>query len=69
MKWLTLCRQVEVDCKFLESQRIMDYSLLLGLHFRAPQYPPAISPVPSPTVAELVPPPECVVAGPEDGRF
>ncbi|BBN06068.1 1-phosphatidylinositol-4-phosphate 5-kinase [Marchantia polymorpha subsp. ruderalis] len=61
-----LFKQVEVDCKFLESQRIMDYSLLLGLHFRAPQYPPAISPVPSPTVAELVPPPECVVAGPED---
>lgn len=33
------CRQIENDCEFLESQRIMDYSLLLGLHFRAPQYP------------------------------
>ncbi|GBG71474.1 hypothetical protein CBR_g8891 [Chara braunii] len=25
--------QLEVDCKFLEQQRIMDYSLLLGIHF------------------------------------
>ncbi|GLJ55708.1 hypothetical protein SUGI_1196660 [Cryptomeria japonica] len=33
-----LLKQIEVDCMFLESQRIMDYSLLLGLHFRAPQY-------------------------------
>eukprot|EP01018_Ginkgo_biloba_P012388 Gb_08021 [translate_table: standard] len=33
-----LLKQIELDCRFLESQRIMDYSLLLGLHFRAPQY-------------------------------
>lgn len=33
-----LLKQIEDDCRFLESQRIMDYSLLLGLHFRAPQY-------------------------------
>ncbi|KAK1370496.1 Phosphatidylinositol 4-phosphate 5-kinase [Heracleum sosnowskyi] len=28
------CRQVERDCDFLEHERIMDYSLLVGLHFR-----------------------------------
>ncbi|XP_039067231.1 phosphatidylinositol 4-phosphate 5-kinase 6-like [Hibiscus syriacus] len=28
------CRQVEIDCDFLERERIMDYSLLVGLHFR-----------------------------------
>jgi len=33
----TLLQQIDCDCKFLESQRIMDYSLLLGLHFQAPQ--------------------------------
>lgn len=27
-------RQVERDCEFLEQERIMDYSLLVGLHFR-----------------------------------
>lgn len=27
-------RQVERDCEFLEAERIMDYSLLVGLHFR-----------------------------------
>jgi 1-phosphatidylinositol-4-phosphate 5-kinase len=31
-----LLKKIEVDCRFLESQRIMDYSLLLGLYFRAP---------------------------------
>ena len=30
-------RQIEEDCKFLESEQIMDYSLLLGIHFRAPR--------------------------------
>lgn len=29
-----LCRQIERDCEFLEAERIMDYSLLVGLHFR-----------------------------------
>ncbi|XP_022748611.1 phosphatidylinositol 4-phosphate 5-kinase 8-like isoform X8 [Durio zibethinus] len=29
--------QIDVDCKFLKSQQIIDYSLLLGLHFRAPK--------------------------------
>ncbi|KAF7138204.1 hypothetical protein RHSIM_Rhsim07G0067200 [Rhododendron simsii] len=28
------CRQVDRDCDFLEQERIMDYSLLVGLHFR-----------------------------------
>ncbi|GLT40542.1 hypothetical protein SLA2020_146680 [Shorea laevis] len=27
-------RQVDRDCEFLEQERIMDYSLLIGLHFR-----------------------------------
>ncbi|XP_043690845.1 phosphatidylinositol 4-phosphate 5-kinase 6-like [Telopea speciosissima] len=29
-----LYRQVDRDCEFLEQERIMDYSLLVGLHFR-----------------------------------
>lgn len=29
-----LVRQIDRDCKFLESEGIMDYSLLVGLHFR-----------------------------------
>ncbi|XP_057520202.1 phosphatidylinositol 4-phosphate 5-kinase 6-like [Amaranthus tricolor] len=28
------CRQVDRDCDFLEQERIMDYSLLVGLHFQ-----------------------------------
>lgn len=36
IKGSTYCRQIEEDCKFLESEQIMDYSLLLGLHIRAP---------------------------------
>lgn len=43
----TLLRQVECDCKFLENERIMDYSLLLGVHFRAPQFPAVFSSGPS----------------------
>ncbi|MCO5582255.1 hypothetical protein L7F22_036147 [Adiantum nelumboides] len=39
--------QIDCDCKFLESERIMDYSLLLGLHFRAPQFPAIFSSEPS----------------------
>lgn len=30
-------KQISLDCMFLESQQIIDYSLLLGLHFRAPE--------------------------------
>lgn len=30
-------RQILLDCSFLESLQIIDYSLLLGLHFRAPE--------------------------------
>ncbi|XP_021774564.1 phosphatidylinositol 4-phosphate 5-kinase 9-like isoform X2 [Chenopodium quinoa] len=33
-----LLNQIEIDSKFLESQHIMDYSLLLGVHYRAPQH-------------------------------
>ncbi|CAN0892464.1 Phosphatidylinositol 4-phosphate 5-kinase 1 [Linum grandiflorum] len=29
-----LMKQIERDCEFLEAERIMDYSLLVGLHFR-----------------------------------
>ncbi|XP_062025683.1 phosphatidylinositol 4-phosphate 5-kinase 8 [Rosa rugosa] len=32
-----LFKQISLDCRFLESQHIIDYSLLLGLHFRAPE--------------------------------
>ncbi|XP_029125268.1 phosphatidylinositol 4-phosphate 5-kinase 6 isoform X2 [Cajanus cajan] len=28
------CRQVDRDCDFLEQERIMDYSMLVGLHFK-----------------------------------
>ncbi|XP_042430811.1 phosphatidylinositol 4-phosphate 5-kinase 1-like isoform X1 [Zingiber officinale] len=31
---LELIKQIKRDCEFLEAERIMDYSLLLGLHFR-----------------------------------
>ncbi|GKB24679.1 phosphatidylinositol 4-phosphate 5-kinase 8-like protein isoform X1 [Tanacetum coccineum] len=33
-----LFKQIYSDCAFLESQKIIDYSLLLGLHFRAPKH-------------------------------
>ncbi|CAH1445188.1 unnamed protein product [Lactuca virosa] len=33
-----LFKQINLDCMFLESQQIIDYSLLLGLHFRAPEH-------------------------------
>ncbi|XP_039066116.1 phosphatidylinositol 4-phosphate 5-kinase 9-like isoform X1 [Hibiscus syriacus] len=33
-----LLRQIETDSKLLESQHIMDYSLLLGVHYRAPRH-------------------------------
>ncbi|KAG8378319.1 hypothetical protein BUALT_Bualt08G0125100 [Buddleja alternifolia] len=29
-----LLKQIDRDCEFLETERIMDYSLLVGLHFR-----------------------------------
>lgn len=34
----SLLGQIYLDCKFLESQQIIDYSLLLGLNFRAPEH-------------------------------
>ncbi|PQQ09408.1 phosphatidylinositol 4-phosphate 5-kinase 7 isoform X2 [Prunus yedoensis var. nudiflora] len=33
----SLFKQISLDCMFLQSQQIIDYSLLLGLHFRAPE--------------------------------
>ncbi|KAL0338518.1 UNVERIFIED_CONTAM: Phosphatidylinositol 4-phosphate 5-kinase [Sesamum angustifolium] len=35
---VALLQQIEIDSKFLESENIMDYSLLLGVHYRAPQH-------------------------------
>ncbi|XP_041010885.1 phosphatidylinositol 4-phosphate 5-kinase 8-like [Juglans microcarpa x Juglans regia] len=43
----SLFRQISLDCMFLESQRIIDYSLLLGLHFRAPEHLKALVENPS----------------------
>ncbi|XP_010267271.1 PREDICTED: phosphatidylinositol 4-phosphate 5-kinase 9-like [Nelumbo nucifera] len=34
----SLLQQIEIDSRFLETQNIMDYSLLLGVHYRAPQH-------------------------------
>lgn len=31
---ISFCRQVDHDCDFLEQERIMDYSLLVGVHFK-----------------------------------
>lgn len=36
-------RQVDRDCDFLEQERIMDYSLLVGLHFRETSNSPITS--------------------------
>ncbi|XP_008449413.1 phosphatidylinositol 4-phosphate 5-kinase 7-like isoform X2 [Cucumis melo] len=33
----SLFKQISLDCMFLESLHIIDYSLLLGVHFRAPE--------------------------------
>ncbi|XP_022988908.1 phosphatidylinositol 4-phosphate 5-kinase 6-like isoform X2 [Cucurbita maxima] len=38
------CRQVDKDCDFLEQERIMDYSLLVGLHFQETSYQEASTP-------------------------
>ncbi|KAK9691695.1 hypothetical protein RND81_09G212600 [Saponaria officinalis] len=45
-----LMRQVDRDCEFLEAEKIMDYSLLIGLHFRddSPGNERAISPTDRP---------------------
>lgn len=58
-------RQIDYDCKFLESRGIMDYSMLLGLHFRAPQYRAPLSPGPSSTPD--LPPSESFTSNLDDG--
>lgn len=37
-------RQVDRDCEFLEQERIMDYSLLVGLHFREASFKDSATP-------------------------
>ncbi|KAL2326366.1 hypothetical protein Fmac_025424 [Flemingia macrophylla] len=41
---IPLCRQVDRDCNFLEQERIMDYSMLVGLHFRGVSCSDAVTP-------------------------
>ncbi|CAN1128095.1 Phosphatidylinositol 4-phosphate 5-kinase 6 [Linum perenne] len=48
------CRQIDRDCELLEQERVMDYSLLVGIHFREASYrdiltPPRTSGVRTPT--------------------
>ncbi|CAN1344719.1 Phosphatidylinositol 4-phosphate 5-kinase 6 [Linum perenne] len=49
------CRQIDRDCELLEQERVMDYSLLVGIHFRGPSShrdsvtPPRTSGVRTPT--------------------
>ncbi len=31
-------RQLAADCALMEELRVMDYSLLLGVHYRSPGY-------------------------------
>ncbi|CAL0325064.1 unnamed protein product [Lupinus luteus] len=45
----SLLNQISLDCKFLESRHIIDYSLLLGLHFRAPENLKALAELPGST--------------------
>lgn len=44
----SLFKQITVDCMFLESECIIDYSLLLGVHFRAPEHLKALLGAPDP---------------------
>ncbi|TKY60168.1 Phosphatidylinositol 4-phosphate 5-kinase 8 [Spatholobus suberectus] len=63
--WKDYCpmvfRQISLDCMFLESQRIIDYSLLLGLHFRAPENLKALVEPP-----RLMQPPYSLPSGDDD---
>ncbi|CAM6033964.1 unnamed protein product [Sphagnum compactum] len=63
----SLLKQIEQDCKFLEAWGIMDYSLLLGLHFRAPRHPALLSPGPSSTPDFL--PNESFMSTVDDGNL
>jgi len=41
---MLLCRQVDRDCDFLEHERIMDYSMLVGVHFKETTAAGAVTP-------------------------
>ncbi|KAL8143348.1 hypothetical protein V2J09_016380 [Rumex salicifolius] len=53
----TLFKQIILDCKFLESHKIIDYSLLLGLHFRAPLLEPSVEVNNTPGTSRVLVPP------------
>ncbi|XP_057457226.1 phosphatidylinositol 4-phosphate 5-kinase 6-like [Lotus japonicus] len=55
------CRQVDRDCDFLEQERIMDYSMLVGLHFK--ETSPSGSVTPSGRYSGA-----CTPSGFDDGR-
>ncbi|CAN0863210.1 Phosphatidylinositol 4-phosphate 5-kinase 6 [Linum grandiflorum] len=38
------CRQIDRDCELLEQERVMDYSLLVGIHFRGTSHRDALTP-------------------------
>ena len=50
-----LMRQLAADCALMEELRVMDYSLLLGVHYRSPGY------ASSPQVTDKVCCIECVI--------
>lgn len=48
-----LMKQLAADCALMEELRVMDYSLLLGVHYRSPGY------ASSPQVTDKVHPATC----------
>ena len=59
---MLFCRQVDRDCDFLEQERIMDYSMLVGLHFKETTSAGTVAP----TRISLAG--GCTPTGVEDGR-
>ena len=54
-----LMDQLAADCSLLEELRVMDYSLLLGVHYRSTGWassPPATDKVPNNFHTDLTPP-------------
>lgn len=54
-----LMDQLAADCSLLEELRVMDYSLLLGVHYRSTGWassPPATDKVPNNFQTDLTPP-------------